>query len=125
MTTRKESAFIMAKHYNPLEKEFLIKQYNSNMKIKLSDFCEVHGISASAFRNWIKAYDASGIEGLSRSEAGLRDILPKGIDRTEEGYKREILKLRIENERLKKNYAVQTNENGEQVYVRLKERNSK
>lgn len=28
-------------------------------------------------------------------------MLPEGIDRTEEAYKREILKLRIENERLK------------------------
>ena len=31
-----------------------------------------------------------------------RIVLPEGIDRTEESYKREILKLRIENERLKK-----------------------
>ena len=32
----------------------------------------------------------------------MPDVLPEGIDRTEEAYKREILKLRIENERLKK-----------------------
>ena len=44
---------------------------------------------------------------------------------TEEAYKREILKLRIENERLKKNYTVQENEAGEQEYVRLKPKNSK
>jgi hypothetical protein len=47
------------------------------------------------------------------------------VDRTEESYKREILRLRIENERLKKNYAVVTNENGEQEYVRLKEKSLK
>ena len=47
------------------------------------------------------------------------------IDRTEEAYKREILKLRIENERLKKNYAVQTTATGEQEYIRLKPKNSK
>ena len=43
----------------------------------------------------------------------------------EEAYKKEILKLRIENERLKKNYTVRTNEAGEQEYVRLKPKNSK
>ena len=52
-------------------------------------------------------------------------MLPEGIDRTEEAYKREILKLRIENERLKKNYTVQMNEAGEQEYVRLKPKSSK
>ena len=52
--------------------------------------------------------------------AALGYVLPDGIDRTEENYKREILKLRIENERLKKNYTVKTLENGEQVYVHLK-----
>lgn len=54
----------------------------------------------------------------------IGEVLPEGIDRTEEAYKREILKLRIENERLKKNYAVQTNEAGEQEYVRLREKSS-
>ena len=51
--------------------------------------------------------------------------MPEGIDRKEENYKREILKLRIENERLKKNYTVKTLENGEQVYVHLKAKNTK
>ena len=115
----------MGKHYNPLEKEFLIKQYKSNMKIKLSDFCKNNGISDTSFRKWLKQYEESGIEGLARTDAELKDVLPEGIDRTEEGYKREILKLRIENERLKKNYTVQTNEHGEQEYVRLKAKNSK
>ena len=115
----------MGKHYNPLEKEFLIKQYKSNMKIKLSDFCKNNGISDTSFRKWLKQYEESGIEGLARTDAELKDVLPEGIDRTEEGYKREILKLRIENERLKKNYTVRTNEAGEQEYVRLKPKNSK
>ena len=29
----------MSKHLNPLEKEFLIRQYKSNYRIKMSDFC--------------------------------------------------------------------------------------
>ena len=112
-------------HLNPLEKEFLIRQFKQNGRIKLSDFCDLHNVSNTAFRKWIKQYEEGGIEGLARADAEIKEVLPEGIDRTEEAYKREILRLRIENERLKKNYAVQMNEAGEQEYVRLKEKSSK
>ena len=115
----------MSKHLNPLEKEFLIRQYKGNPKIKLSDFCDANHVSDSAFKKWMKQYDEGGLEGLARADAEIGDVLPEGIDRTEEAYKREILKLRIENERLKKNYTVRTNEAGEQEYVRLKPKNLK
>ena len=114
----------MARHLNSLEKEFLIRQYKGGRQ-KMSEFCERNGISVGAFQKWIKQYEEGGIEGLARADSKMPDVLPEGIDRTEEAYKREILKLRIENERLKKNYAVQTNEAGEQEYVRLKAKNSK
>jgi hypothetical protein len=52
-------------------------------------------------------------------------VLPDGVDRTEEAYKREILRLRIENERLKKNYAVMKGADGKTEYVRLKTKSSK
>lgn len=109
----------MSKHLNPLEKEFLIRQYKSNNRIKMSDFCEANHIK------WIKQYDEGGLEGLARADSEIKDVLPEGIDRTEESYKREILKLRIENERLKKNYVVQTTDTGEQEFIRLKPKNSK
>ena len=115
----------MSKHLNPLEKEFLIRQYKGNPRIKLSDFCDANHVSDSAFKKWVKQYDEGGLEGLARADAEMGDVLPEGIDRTEEAYKREILKLRIENERLKKNYTVRTNEAGEQEYVRLKPKNLK
>ena len=115
----------MSKHLNPLEKEFLIRQYKSNPRIKLSDFCDANHVSDSAFKKWLKQYEESGLEGLARADAEIGDVLPEGIDRTEEAYKREILRLRIENERLKKNYTVRTNETGEQEYVRLKPKNMK
>ena len=92
----------MAKHLNPLQKEFLIHKYKSNQSIKISDFCEANSISTTAFKNWLKQYDEGGLEGLARADAEIKEVLPEGIDRTEESYKREILKLRIENERLKK-----------------------
>ena len=107
----------MSKHLNPLEKEFLIRQYKSNTRIKMRDFCEANRISTGAFQKWIKQYDEGGLEGLARADSEIKDVLPEGIDRTEESYKREILKLRIENERLKKNYVVQTRDTGEQEFI--------
>lgn len=73
----------------------------------------------------MKQYDEGGLEGLARADADIKVIVPDGFDRTEESYKREILKLRIENERLKKSYAVRMNSDGEPVFVRLKEKSSK
>ncbi|RGK71592.1 hypothetical protein DXC95_17175 [Parabacteroides sp. 20_3] len=115
----------MAKHLNPLEKEFLIRKFKSNSLIKLSDFCTVNNISDTAFKKWIRQYDEGGLEGLARADAELKDVLPEGLNRTEEAYKREILRLRIENERLKKNYAVRQTEDGQTEYVRLKPKNLK
>lgn len=115
----------MATHLNPLQKEFLIHKYKGNMQIKLTDFCTVNNISDSAFKKWLRQYDEGGLEGLARADAEIREVLPEGVDRTEESYKREILKLRIEVERLKKNYAVQMNADGRPEYVRLKPRNLK
>jgi len=50
----------------------------------------------------MKQYDEGGLEGLARADAEVKVIVPDGFDRTKESYKREILKLRIENERLRK-----------------------
>ena len=112
-------------HLNPLEKEFLIRQFKQNGRIKLSDFCTLHSVSDSAFRKWLRQYEEGGLEGLARADVEIKEVLPDGIDRTEEAYKRELLRLRIENERLKKSYAVQMNEAGVPEYVRLKEKSSK
>ena len=115
----------MGKHLDPLEKEFLIRRFKASPNVKVSDYCEAVDVSVTAFKKWLKQYDEQGIEGLARADAEFGDLLPEGIDRTEENYKREIMKLRIENERLKKNYTLKTLENGEQVYVHLKPKNSK
>lgn len=115
----------MGKHLNPLEKELLIRRYKNNSRVKLSDFCLANGITETSFRKWLKQYDEGGLEGLARADAEIREILPEGVERTEEAYKREILRLRIEYERLKKNYMVRINEAGGKEYIRLKERSSK
>lgn len=115
----------MAKHLNPLEKELLIRRYKGNNRVKLAMFCMANGVSEASFRKWLKQYDEGGIEGLARADAEIREILPEGVERTEEAYKREILRLRIDYERLKKNYMVRINEAGEKEYIRLRERSSK
>lgn len=114
----------MGKHLNPLEKEFLIRKYKSNSTVKLSDFCTANSVSDSAFRKWLTQYNEGGLEGLARADSDVKDVLPEGVDRTEEAYKREIIRLRIENERLKKNYTVETSEDGKTVYVPLKPKNT-
>jgi len=115
----------MGKHLNPLEKELLIRRFKGNPRVKLSDFCIANDVSDAAFRKWLKLYDAQGIEGLARQDVEFKDVLPDGPDRSVDGYKREIMKLRIENERLKKSYAVQTNADGELEYVRLRPKSLK
>lgn len=89
-------------HLNPSEKEFLIRQFMLNDQVKLRDFCALHKVSDAAFRKWLKQYEEGGLEGLARADSEIKEVLPEGVDRTEESYKREILRLRIENERLKK-----------------------
>lgn len=126
-SARKESAFIMGAHLNPLEKEVLIKRYLSNPGVNINDFCDVNNVSVTAFKNWLRKYHEQGIEGLVTKRNGDESqmVLPEGIDSTEENLKREIMKLRIENERLKKSYSVETTPDGEKVFRRLREKSTK
>lgn len=91
----------MAKHLNPLEKEFLIRRYKSS-RWTAKEFAAMNNITEQSLKKWLKQYEEGGLEGLARADAAIQSIVPDGFDRTEESYKREILKLRIENERLKK-----------------------
>ncbi len=122
-----ERNLFMGKHLNPLEKELLISRFRSRSDNDIYTFCEVNSISVTALKNWMKKYDEQGIEGLITRKKGdeVQMILPEGIDPTNENLKREIMKLRIENERLKKTYTVQQSENGESRFVRLRKKNSK
>ena len=99
------------KRLNPFEKEFLIRQFREASGLKLSDFCRANGISPQTFHKWMDQYDAAGIEGLSRGSK-YPDLLPSSVDPTMENYKKEILRLTIENERLKKNYVARMTPDG-------------
>ena len=51
----------MAKHLNPLEKEFLIRKFKGNSKVKLGDFCRANNVSETSFKKWLKQYEEAGI----------------------------------------------------------------
>jgi len=91
----------MSKHLNPLQKEFLIHKYKSG-STKMQDFCAANGVSITSFKKWCNQYNECGLAGLARADAALKDVFPEGADTSTEALKREILKLRIEVERLKK-----------------------
>ena len=96
---------------NPLEKELLIRLYRSNPDVGLSDFCRANNVSEAAFKAWLKRYDAEGLAGLYRSRKAP-SILPEGIDENEENLRRELIRTRVELERLKKGYTRIPREDG-------------
>ena len=53
----------MAKHLNPLEKEFLIRKFKGNSKVKLSDFCRANNVSETSFKKWLKQYEEARYHG--------------------------------------------------------------
>lgn len=72
-----------------------------------------------------RAGPQTSLEGFICPQNSDKQQKIKVFGRSEEGYKREILRLRIENERLKKKYLVRQNEDGQTEYVRLKMKSSK
>jgi len=111
------------KRLNPFEKEFLIRRFREASDLKLADFCKANGITAQSFRKWMEQYDAAGIEGLVKGSK-LPDLFPNGFDPTIENYKKEFLRLTIENERLKKNYIARTMPDGRIQMQHLEARSS-
>lgn len=115
----------MAKHLNPLQKEFLIHQFKGNRTVGLKAFCLTNNITEASMKKWMRQYEEGGLGGLARADAETADVFPEGVNPSEEALKREVLRLRIENERLKKNYMVRKNADGKTEYCRLKPRNTK
>jgi transposase-like protein len=115
----------MSNILNPLEKEVLIKMYRRNPGIKVVEFCRANNISEAAFKTWLKKYEEEGLEGLYRSKK-VPELLPDGVEKTAENYKRELIKARIENERLKKNYTLTLSEDGTpKEYATLSDRTTR
>jgi transposase-like protein len=86
-----------------------------------------YGISRAQYFNWSKAYLENGIKGLeNRKKPGnpLSKYSSKKNLSKEEQLEYEIMKLRIENERLKKGYIVEGDGQIKQ-FISLKDKNLK
>ena len=107
----------------PEEKERLILEYR-NSGIGINRFAVLHGISKHLFWKWINKYEEYGIEGLISNTGKKATGRPKAkLDQIEQ-LQNEILKLRIENERLKKGYYVK-GDGARKEYVTSLEKNTK
>lgn len=114
----------MSERFNPFEKEMLIKLFRKTEGVTKTEFCKMYGITAQTLSKWIKQYEASGIEGLAAGSR-LPELLPEGTDPTEEAYKREILRLTVENELLKKSIGIRLKEDGKIQMQHLDPKNTK
>lgn len=101
----------MSNILNPLEKELLIKLYRKSPGVRMSDFCAANNVSTAAFQSWLRKYEKEGLAGLYRSKK-TPTILPEGVEESEENLRRELIRARVELERLKKGYARIPNEDG-------------
>ena len=115
----------------PEEKEKLIFEWKAS-GLKVIDFVKEHEISVSAFRTWRRKYEKEGINGLI-SETGKtvdsEKAKNKGIHlrkpkTREEELELQIIKLQIENERLKKGYTMK-GDGAKKEYVSTLEKNMK
>ncbi len=107
----------------PEEKEELILEYR-NSGIGINQFACQHGISKYLFWKWIKKYNDFGIVGLKSNTGKKATGRPKAKLNQIEQLQKEILELRIENERLKKGYFVK-GDGARKEYVTSLEKNTK
>lgn len=107
----------------PEEKEKLVLEYfKSGIGYKV--FARQHGIAHDPFRLWIKRYAEYGIEGLNSNTGKGSTGRPKAKLNQIEQLQKEILELRIENERLKKGYFVK-GDGARKEYVTSLKKNTK
>ena len=110
---------------NPLEKEMLIRLYRRNPNTKMSDFCAANNVSTAAFKSWIAKYDEGGLAALYRTKK-TPSLLPEGVDESEENLRRELIRTRLELERLKKGYTRTLDADGRPTgFAPVSERNTR
>lgn len=112
------------KHHSSAEEKLrIIKAYMESGKT-MKEFAECHEICYRTLKRWIDKYEEGGASTLkNRADKAYEKIAPHL--RSDAELRQEILKLRIENERFKKSYAVRTLEDGRTEYIRLRPKNSK
>ncbi len=96
--------------------------YESGDSIRV--FAANHGLCPKSLCRWLNNFEQEGEKGLYYKSEKTYDKIASQLT-TESDLRKEILKLRIENERLKKSYTVRTTEDGKTEYIRLKAKNTK
>ena len=110
----------------PEEKEQILLEYYSG-NIGRNEICKKYGISITTLKQWRKKYKEDGIEGLkskSGKKKGLNKGRPKNVRTYQEELELKIMKLEIENARLKKGYLVK-GDGAQKEYVTTLEENTK
>ena len=95
--------------WNTDEKEKIILPV-INFEKTINQTCREYNISTGLLSTWIEKYKRNGIKGLeNKRKPGnpmAKYFITKNFKSKEEELEYEIMKLRIENERLKKGYLV-------------------
>ena len=93
----------------PKEKEKIVKEYR-NTPITIRAIAEKYNTGTKNINEWVKKYEKYGIKGLEsqtgRKKGGYRGQGARKPKNHEEELERKIMKLEIENARLKKGYIV-------------------
>ncbi len=111
----------------PKEKEKIILEYYYGT-IGCNEICRKYGIDSSTLRAWRNKYEKDGLKGLDsnpgKSVGGNKGLCAKKGKTIEEKLKLKIMRLKIENERLKKGYIVKGGGN-QKEYVTTLDKNMK
>ena len=115
----------------PEEKEQLIKEFYES-KIGAIAFCKEHKIGITSFKTWRKKYSKYGIKGLKNNTGKVvssdntknRGIHLRKPKTREEELEIQVIRLQIENERLKKGYTVK-GDGAKKEYISTLEKNTK
>lgn len=111
----------------PKEKEKILKEFYSG-KIGRNEICRKYNISTRTLADWRIKYDKDGLRGLKsntgKSTGGNKGLWLKKGKTIEENLKLKIMKLEIENARLKKGYLVKGG-GGQKEYVTTLDKNTK
>lgn len=116
---------IKHKQYTAEEKLNLVRM-NTEQHLSSKEIFRITGISDKNIRRWIKEYSEKGIDGLKTKKKGNPFTalhISKSMSK-EERLELENLKLKIENERLKKGYLVKGGGAGKE-YVSIFGKNTK
>lgn len=111
----------------PKEKEKILKEFYLG-KIGRNEICRKYSISTQTLSSWRRKYEKDGLKGLKsntgKSKGGNKGICLKKGKTVEENLKLKIMKLEIENARLKKDYLVKGG-GDQKEYVTTLEENMK